>query len=265
MAADIGLQAISITDHDTLDGSRNALAGKLPAGLHFVTGVEISVAPPDDFHLGGSLHMLAYGIDLNNAPLQQALDELQQARNERVHRIIERLDRLGIGISIEQVAARVNEGGVPGRPHIAAALVEAGAARDIDDAFDRYLKKSRPAYVDKYRLDCQRSFDLIRSASGVPVLAHPYLIQFNPEQDLEKLVSRLCGMGLMGLEAYYPQHPARETAQYIQLAEKYGLVITGGTDFHGELSPDIQLGRGYGNFNIPFEIYQNLSRRIAIK
>jgi predicted metal-dependent phosphoesterase TrpH len=258
MAAGIGLQAIAITDHDTLEGSRSALKAGIPDGLCFLPGVEISVQPPAQFNLGGSLHVLAYGIDLNNRPLQEALDELQQARFARVPQIIERLVQIDIDISEEQVAAQVEEDGTPGRPHIAAALVQAGVAGDIDDAFDRYLGKGCPAYVDKYRLECRRSFELIRNAGGIPVLAHPYLIKFKQQQAVRDLVALLCDMGLMGIEAYYPRHPAQAVADYLEIARRYDLLVTGGTDFHGALTPDIQLGRGHGDFFIPFEIYQKL-------
>lgn len=262
MAVGIGLEAIAITDHDTLEGSRSALKAGIPQGLSFLPGVEISVQPPAHFNLGGSLHILAYGIDLNDPPLQKALDELQQARGARVPQIIERLVSIGIHISEEQVTEQLDQGGTPGRPHIAAAMVHAGFARDIDDAFDRFLGKGCPAYVDKYRLDCHRAFELIQNAGGIPVLAHPYLIKFKPPQGVHDLVDLLRSMGLMGIEAYYPRHPAQAVAEYLAIARKYDMIVTGGTDFHGDLGPDIQLGRGLGDLFIPFEIYQKIALRI---
>ncbi len=262
MAVGIGLEAIAITDHDTLEGSRSALKAGIPQGLSFLPGVEISVQSPSQFNLGGSLHILAYGIDLNDPPLQKALDELQEARNARVPQIIERLAGIGMDISEEQMAEQLDQGGTPGRPHIAAAMVQAGFARDIDDAFDRFLGKGCPAYVDKYRLDCRRSFELIHNAGGIPVLAHPYLIKFKPPQGIYDLVDQLHGMGLMGIEAYYPRHPAQAVAEYLKIAGKYDMIVTGGSDFHGDLSPDIQLGRGFGDLFIPFEIYQKIELRL---
>ncbi len=262
MAVGIGLEAIAITDHDTLEGSRSAMKAGIPQGLSFLPGVEISVQPPAQFNLGGSLHILAYGIDLNDSPMQKALDELQQARGARVPQIIERLVSIGIHISEEQVTEQLDRGGTPGRPHIAAAMVQAGFARDIDDAFDRFLGKGCPAYVDKYRLDCRRAFELIQNAGGIPVLAHPYLIKFKPQQGVHDLVDLLRSMGLMGIEAYYPRHPAQAVAEYLAIARKYDMIVTGGTDFHGDLGPDIQLGRGFGDLFIPFEIYQKIELRI---
>lgn len=261
LAADAGLSAVSITDHDTLEGSRWACKHPLPEHMHFITGVEISTRPPDGFSLRGSLHVLGYGIDVDDDPLQEALAELQEARDRRIPEIIARLNRIGIPIGLDQVRDHVGQG-TPGRPHIARVLVETGIVPDIDAAFDRYLGKGRPAYVDKYRIGSRRALDLIRQAGGIPVLAHPYLVP-NAEAGLAGLVATLRDLGLMGIEAYYSDHSPQLVAAYLALARRFDLLVTGGSDFHGELTPDIRLGSGRGDLHVPFDLYEALVSRIG--
>jgi predicted metal-dependent phosphoesterase TrpH len=133
----------------------------------------------------------------------------------------------------------------------------------IDEAFDRYLGTGKPAYVDKYRISCRRALDIIRAAGGIPILAHPYLLSLKEAAELEKLVVSLKKIGLEGIEAFYPEHPPNATAFYEELAERHHLLVTGGTDFHGSLKPEIQLGIGTGDFRVPFELYERLSDRLA--
>lgn len=257
MATRLGLEAISITDHDTLDGSRQALANETPPSLRFITGVEISAQPPAQCKISGSLHILGYGIDPDNSALNQALAELQKARGNRTQRIVELLNRLGIPLTLEKVMREVGQGSA-GRPHVANAMIKTGIVADINEAFDRYLAKGSPAYVGKERLECRKTFELIREAGGVPVLAHPYLIQSHQPGALAILVKQLYEFGLMGLEVYYPNHTPEAVSQYLEMAKQYDLLVTGGTDFHGDLIPDIQMGSGKGDFYIPYEIYEAL-------
>lgn len=261
MATRIGLRAIAITDHDTLEGSRQALNTPVPEQLHFITGVEISTAPPAGFSMSGSLHILGYGVDLDCLPLQQALTELQQARDTRIPKIIEKLNQVGIAVTLQAVMEKVGDGSA-GRPHIASALIDMGVATDINDAFDRYLAKGQPAYVDKYRIPCRQALELIHQAGGISVLAHPYLVPGTTAQLIE-LVRQLRAMGLRGIEAHYPHHTPANVALYLDLARQFGLLVTGGTDFHGTLTPDIQMGRGQGDLHIPFELYEKLALRLA--
>ncbi len=264
MAFEIGLEAISITDHDTLEGVRCAINGNAPAHPRLLTGVEISTRAPEGFRVGGSLHILGYGVDVDDQALQLALSELQTARDMRVPLILQRLNDIGIPICMAQVTAKAGEGSI-GRPHIARALVEMGEAVDIDDVFDRLLNKGRPAYVDKYRIPCRQAIDLIHQAGGVAVLAHPYLIPGGGQADsLAALLHVLCDCGLEGIETYYPQHPPEAVALCLEMAQRFDLLVTGGTDFHGDLSPDIQIGRGKDDMHIPFELYERLIARTAI-
>ncbi len=257
MAVRLGLNAIAITDHDILEGSRLALGGAVPAGLELISGVEISVNAPADGPVEGSMHVLGYGIDLDDPALNAALAELRDARNRRIPAIVTRLRDLGVEIALDDVLEQAG-GGAPGRPHVASVLVRIGAARDIDDAFQKYLAGGRPAYVDKYRLDCRRAFDLIRGAGGVPVLAHPFLIRSRREHWMGPLLRRLTEIGLMGVEAYYPKHPPEIVELIKTEAREYGLLITGGSDFHGQLTPGVQMGRGFGDLFVPAELFDAL-------
>jgi predicted metal-dependent phosphoesterase TrpH len=257
MATRQGLRAISITDHDTLEGARKAIQGEISANLSFLPGVEISTQAPRDCPVKGSLHILGYGISLDDAPLQSALEKLQQSRQDRIPKIVSQLNTLGLNIRLDRVMDEVGPG-VAGRPHVANVLIKMGLVTSMDEAFDRYLGKGRPGYVEKARLDCRRAFDLIHGAGGIPVLAHPYLVQCEPHAGLGKVLESLCTMGLKGIEAYYPQHPPESTAFYLKMAQALDLLVTGGTDFHGHVTPDILMGSGYGQMHVPFTLYEKL-------
>ena len=264
LAAQAGLQAISITDHDTLDGSRQALQCDIAPGLRFVTGVEISAQPPDECQTHGSLHILGYGVDPDHVELVETLHRFQQVRQTRIHQIIERLHQLGVRLNLEQVMAEVGEG-APGRPHVASAMIKAGIVPDIEAAFQNYLGKGRPAYVTKERLDCRQAFALILAAGGIPVLAHPYLVECQEPDGWSNLLERLCALGLKGLEVYYTKHPPEAVLHYQVMAEKFGLIATGGSDFHGALTPDIKIGRGTGNLHVPYELFENMISLFGLK
>jgi hypothetical protein len=256
------LRAIAITDHDTIDGSKEALQIGIPPSIHFLTGVELSAAPPPFLRRSGSFHILGYGLRLDDDELNQTLLVLQHARENRNPAIIERLGRLGFDMTLAEVVEMVGESQI-GRPHIARLMLKKGYVHSIDEAFDRYLGTAKPAYVDKYRISCQRALDIIRGASGIPILAHPYLLSLSEAAELEKLVVSLKKVGLEGIEALYPEHPPQATAFYKELADRHHLLITGGTDFHGSLKTEIQLGIGTGDFHVPFEIYERLNERLA--
>lgn len=262
MATRAGLQAISITDHDTTEGSRQALARRIPTGLHFITGVEISTQAPAECKVTGSLHILGYGIDPDFKPLGDALEQLRAARNQRTHHIVQRLNQMGIDLTLEQVKAEVGRS-TPGRPHVARALIKAGVAADVNEAFEKWIGQDAPAYVGKKRLPCEQTFELIKAAGGISVLAHPYLIKCPTPNGLETLIQKLKALGLEGLEVYYPDHKPTSVQHYLTIAETHGLLITGGTDFHGRLIPDIQMGRGRGDFYVPYHLYQKLQSRLT--
>ena len=256
-AQKLNLAAIAITDHDSVDGSKEALQIDIPPSLHFLTGVEISAAHPPFFPGSGSFHILGYAIHLDNRDLNQALGKLQDARKNRNPEILKRLNKLGFRISLEEVNQEVGEGQL-GRPHIAYAMLKKGFVASINEAFDKYLGNAGPAYVDKDRIECEQAISIIRAAGGVPVLAHPALLNIENDQKLDALLQNLVKIGLAGIEVYYPGHSPQQIRQYTELAENYGLLMTGGTDFHGSITPDTKMGSGDGDLFVPYTLYKEL-------
>ena len=256
-AIKLKLKAIAITDHDTLAGSSEALKGGIPPALDFLTGVEISAAPPPCYPRSGSFHLLGYSIRLDDSELNQTLEKLQQARKSRNPAIINRLNELGIPISLDEVSEKAGDAQL-GRPHIAQILIKKGVISSIDEAFDQFLGTDKPAYVDKYRVKCSKAIDAIRGAGGIPVLAHPGLLEYESENQLDELIGQLKRMGIQGVEVYYSGHTADQTRLFSELAQRHDLLMTGGTDFHGSIHPDIQMGSGKGKLPISYELYQKL-------
>lgn len=257
LACSLKLGAIAITDHDTVSGSKEALALGIPPSIKFLTGVEISASAPPSFACPGSIHILGYALNPDDPVLNQTLKELQQARKNRNPRILKILNELGLQLTLNEVSQEAGEGQL-GRPHIARLMVIKGYVQSIDEAFDKYLGKGKPAYVDKYRLDCARAIEIILGAGGIPVLAHPFLIQARNDEVLEDLIVILTKMGLKGLEVYYSRHPPEQTARYAEIANRHRLLMTGGSDFHGSLTPEIKMGSGRGNLFIPYAIYEKI-------
>ena len=257
MAQRLNLGAISITDHDTINGTKEALAIGIPPSLKFLTGVEISANPPPSFSGPGSFHILGYGINIHDTELNHTLVRLQEARKNRNPRIVELLNRMGFELTLNEIRKEVGECQL-GRPHIANQMVKKGFVQSVSEAFDNYLATGQPAYVDKYRVDCDRAIAVILNAGGIPVLAHPVLLNIKDDDVLEKLVICLKEMGLKGIEAYYPEQTPDLIARYTEIANRYGLLITGGTDFHGSIKPEIKMGSGRGNFSVPYELYEKL-------
>lgn len=264
LAQKLGVLAISITDHDTIDGVKDLFGHGIPAEIKILSGVELSARPPAGYVCPGSFHILGYGIDLEDPALHETLEELQRVRKNRNPQIIARLQTLGMDITMHDVLEIAGNGQL-GRPHIAQVMVQKGYADSIDGAFDGFLGKGQPAYVDKFRLESRQAIDRIRNAGGVAVLAHPYLLEAESDQALEELIITLKQLGLEGLEAYYPGHSYEQVAFYRQLAESHGLVITGGTDYHGNLNPEIQIGSGTGRFYVPYRVYETLIQFLATK
>jgi len=252
-----GLAAIAITDHDTVEGVRDILSHGLPADLSFISGVEISSLPPAPYRSKGSFHILGYGIDPDSPPLVEALESLRLQRETRNPQMISRLNDLGMDITLAEVAAEAG-GAVVGRPHMASIMVRKKWVASVSEAFDRYLATGRPAYVEKGRIDFENAVSLIRAAGGLPVLAHPVTVGLSPG-DLKGLLKSLAGLGLAGVEAYYSTHSPELTRFLLGCAESLGLVVTGGSDFHGAYKTGINLGVGRGDLHVPFDCYATLT------
>ncbi|MDL2275136.1 PHP domain-containing protein [Desulfosarcina sp. OttesenSCG-928-G10] len=261
-AVHIGLGAISITDHDTLAGAVAALSQGIPPGLGFVMGIEISASPPPGYDISGSVHILGYGVDPDNTDLNTHLARLKQAREDRNPRIIAKLGELGMAMNMAELSDIVGDA-MAGRPHIAQLMVKRKFAESVNDAFDRFLGKNKPAYVHKYRVPMDAAIGAIRNAGGIAVLAHPYLNGITEAAAFEKFLMTLKTMGLDGIEAIYPAHTPSVTAEYCRLAKKYNLLVTGGTDYHGAAAPGIRMGVGRGKLHVPYRVYQNLMDQLT--
>ena len=253
------LKAIAITDHDTVAGSKEALVNGIPSSLGFLTGVEISATPPSFYPGSGSFHLLGYSIRLDDPGLNRTLETLQLARKNRNPSIINRLNKLGISLTLEEVRQTAGEGQL-GRPHIAQLMVKKKVVASIDDAFDQFLGTGKPAYVDKQRVDFDKAVNVILDAGGIPVLAHPGLLHYNSENQLDELIGNLKQTGIQGVEAYYSGHTPSQTRLYVKMAKRHGLLMTGGSDFHGAIQPDIKMGSGHGDLSVPFELFEKLNR-----
>jgi len=251
------LKAIAITDHDTVAGSKEALLSGIPPSLEFLTGVEISATPPSFYPGSGSFHLLGYSIRLDDPQLNRTLEKLQQARKNRNPAIINRLNELGISITLDEVRREAGEGQL-GRPHIAQLMVKKRAVASIDEAFDRFLGTGKPAYVDKQRVECFKAIEIILAAGGVPVLAHPGLLDYKTDNQLDELIGELKKAGIQGVEVYYSGHTPDQTRLYAELAKRHDLLMTGGSDFHGTIQPEIEMGSGQGDLIVPYELFEKL-------
>ena len=233
LALDRGLEVLAVTDHDTVAGVAPAIEAAAGTGLRVLPGVELSA-----LYSGGGLHLLGYGFDPGAGGLDVRLRALTMGREERARAILRLLAALGAPLSWDRVAA-LAEGAV-GRPHIARALVAAGYARDVSDAFARFIGEGRPAYLPSGRLSVAEAVSLVREAGGEVALAHP-LLPARP-LDLARLLPELRDAGLTGIEVYHAEHDAAATELLRRLADSQGLWWTGGSDFHGPSKPDAQLG-----------------------
>jgi predicted metal-dependent phosphoesterase TrpH len=247
-----GLQAIAITDHDTIEGLEEGLSEGERIGFEVIPGIEISAV-----HSPGSMHLLGFFLDIYHPLLNERLGYLQKARAERNPKIAEKLSRLGIDLTYEEVL-KVSGGGQVGRPHFAQVLLGKRYVRSFQEAFDRFLKKGAPAYVDKFRFTAKEALHFINEAKGIAVLAHPNTLGMNGYSELENLLVQLVEEGLKGIEVYYPEHSASEVAQYKILAERYGLLLTGGTDYHGIEKNSLDIGVGRGDMKLPYSLVENL-------
>ena len=247
-----GLQAISITDHDTIGGLEEGLAEGEKIGFEVIPGIEISAE-----HSPGSMHLLGYFFDIHDPTLNERLKYLQRAREERNPKMVEKLNDLGVDITYEEVL-RASGGGQVGRPHFAQVLIEKRYVRNFQEAFERYLKKGAPAYVDKFRFTPRDAIHFITEARGVAVLGHPNTLGLNGYIELENLILNLLKEGLKGIEAHYPEHSSSEVAQFKALAERHGLILTGGTDYHGIEKESVDVGVGRGEMKLPYSLVETL-------
>jgi predicted metal-dependent phosphoesterase TrpH len=251
-AAAKGLTAVAVTDHDTVDGLPEAISAGERLGVEVVPGVEINLE-----HDRVTMDMLGYflaGAPTNE--LQQELAELRVYREERNLRMVERLAELGFPLDPDDLAAAAENGAV-GRPHIGEAMMRRGYVSSISEAFELYLRRGAPAWVDRRRLALGRALRLLRASGAVPVLAHPGIIRTDAA-GLNHIVRDAARAGLAGIECYYPLHDAETVARCLGLARKYALVPTGGSDYHGTVKPKARLGVGSLGEPVPDEVLADL-------
>ena len=248
------LSALALTDHDTTGGVDEFLAAADGAGLLAVPGVEISA----QWH-AGTMHILGYLIDHHSDALQRTLEWIRQGRSTRNREICRRLNQLGYEILWDDIVELAG-GDVVGRPHIAEALVRRGYVATPREAFDTLLAEGRPAYVGRRRLPPEQCIDVIHASGGLAVLAHPVTLGLN-ESEMLKLVGELASKGLDGIECYYPEHSQEYVVWLLRLCERFDLIPTGGTDFHGDTSSGIEMGTGTGNLVIPDSLVSRLFAR----
>lgn len=232
-----GLSGLALTDHDTVAGLPAAKAEADKLGITFLPGIEISAAYPSP----GTLHILGYGVDPRSPVLTEMTRHLLEGRNNRNPQIVDKLRSLNVAITMEEVEAEAG-GDVIGRPHIAAILVRKGYVSSVKQAFDKYLAPGGLAYFDKERLEPRRALELIRAAGGLPVLAHPVQLRTENDAQLERVVKDLVDLGLAGLETIHSDHTPELVDKYTKLADRYHLLKTGGSDFHGRSKESIELG-----------------------
>lgn len=266
LAANAGLSAVALTDHDILAGLGEAREAAERYDLELVPGVELSLdwasLAPDADHRGG-MHLVVLWVDDEPGPLQDRLADLRLGRDERNQLILERLAQLGIDIPMEEVLARAGDGSV-GRPHIAGVMVDRGHVPDIATAFELYLGSGAPAYVPRRRLTVDEALSLARASGGVPVLAHPHTLGLEDDSKLEDLLRHLHSTGLIGVETHHSATEPERRRILRRMADRVGLLPSGGSDFHGTYKPGIHVGVGCGDLHVPDEFLEGLRAQRAV-
>lgn len=250
-----GLRAMALTDHDTVSGVPRFLAAAAESMMPAISGVEVSA----EIEVG-TLHVLGYGVNTRSGFLTEHLRWIRDGRAERNSEILLKLNRMGLRVSEADVAGAAGAE-VVGRPHIARALIAKGYVRNKREAFDRYLARGRPAYAERRRLDARGTMDLIRAAGGLPVIAHPFTLKLTA-REMRTFLKKLVEAGLAGIEVYYTEHSGEMQRQYRELAEDLDLLATGGSDYHGDMTPGIELGRGSGGLLVPDKVWDAVQAKL---
>jgi predicted metal-dependent phosphoesterase TrpH len=245
------LDAVALTDHDTVTGLAELVEEVNKLGIEAIPGVELSAK-----FSPGTLHILGYGFN-PNGPIRQKLEGFQKDRAERNPKILDKLRELGMPLTLEEIKTLSGAKNQIGRPHIAKALAAKGYVASYEEAFDKYLTKGGPAYISKAGWSAQECIDLIHESGGVAVIAHPIQMKLQGMELREKL-KELVEMGMDGIEVVHPDHSPENQALFASLAEEFGLLPTGGSDFHGDHKPGIQLGQG----RPPYTYLEALRERI---
>ena len=261
LAARAGCSAVALTDHDNLSGLAEARLSADRAGVTLVPGCEVS-CKPDGLGPRPSVHVLVYFVEDGDGPLQSELRSLRADRRQRNTMLVQRLSELGVSVDYDKLVSDAGGEEGLGRPHFARALVDLGVANNIDDAFERWLGNGAPAYVPKGRLVPSDVARLAKGSGGVAVLAHPLSLGLEPG-GLERLATELSDAGFSGLEAVYGRYSPEQRSGLTAIARAAGLVPTGGSDYHGSFKPDLSVGSGTGDLDVPESALEELAARRA--
>ncbi len=243
----LGFSTVALTDHDTVEGCRPTAAACAAAGIEFLPGTELT-AEQD----GHEIHILGYCFDIRNQQLLCEIGKFQNVRQSRIREMVARLNRLNVPLEAEAVFELANCRS-PGRPHVARALVDAGLVGSLDEAFDRFLKKNRPAWVPKFKMSASRAIELIHQAGGVAVMAHPGLNR------TDQVIPIMVEAGLDGIECFHTKHSTSTSEYYLEIAGRYHLLVTGGSDCHGHSKGAPVMG----SVRLPYEHVERLKARAA--
>ena len=254
-AAEAGLAAIALSDHDCIDGVQEAIDAGKTLGVEVIPAVELSAQSDTE------LHILGYFIDIHNQKLQDMMAYALQVRDERQVEVCRKLNEQGFDITMDELREEAN-GKVLCRAHFAKIMVRKGYAESVKDAFNRYLSVGCYAYSNRQALTGPEAVSLIREAGGIAVAAHLHLIKM-PDEELKEYLKSLIPYGLDGIEGYYTDYTPDMEQRYRAMAEELGLVISGGTDYHGANKPHISIGKGKGDLEIPYSVLEGLRARHA--
>lgn len=249
IAHELDLAAVAVTDHDSVSGCAEAAEAGAALGVEVVPGIEISTK----FH--ASVHILGYYIDTQSEHLRPVLEWMVHDRDERNRKIAALMRADGLPVWYEEMQQRFS--GVIGRPHFAELLVELGVATDVEDGFRRFVNRGQKYFVGRNFLPLDRSIEIILAAGGVAVLAHPFQYRLD-DAGLRELIEYCIGKGLRGMECRYSGYDAEQVAYLEALADEYGLLRTGGSDFHGTVKPHIHIGSGTGTMDVPYRYLEKL-------
>jgi hypothetical protein len=245
--ARLGFAAMALTDHDSVEGSARMAAACAAAGIEFIVGAELTAE-----HDGTEVHILGYFLDPQNQTLLSEIAKFQAVRQNRIREMVARINALGVPLEVESVFALANCKS-PGRPHVARALVKAGLISSLDEAFERFLKKNRPAWVPKFKMSALDAMELVHQAGGLAIMAHPGL---NRTDDV---IPALVGAGLDGIECFHTKHSTAMSEHYLEIADKYHLLVTGGSDCHG-----FSKGKPLiGGVKLPYEHIEKMKAKVA--
>ncbi|HEX3626262.1 MAG TPA: PHP domain-containing protein [Verrucomicrobiae bacterium] len=242
-----GLSCIAVTDHDTVEACERAGAACAAVKMEFVPGAELTAEHDDT-----ELHILGYFLDIHNKTLLAEIAKFQVVRQSRIHEMVARINELGVPLKAESVFELANCKS-PGRPHVARAMAKAGFVKNLDEAFERFLKKGRPAWVPKFKISALEAIDLIHQSGGLAVMAHPGLNR------TDSIIPAMVAAGLNGIECFHTKHSTAMSERYLEIADKYNLLVTGGSDCHG-----FSKGKPLiGTVKLPYEHIQKMKAHLA--